>query len=214
MAEDHLYVHVADDGGLLVIDGADGLSAWVTEDDLARRVDALVAAGGTVLLSQESGSALATPIIVSLEAAGARVVAARDIHPDARRDEGVTSLMSSAYVGARHLVDDLIRRGADLEARDANGYTALMYAANGGHDEVVATLVDAGADVDARDRQGSTPLMFAAQQGNLRSVKRLLGAGADATARRIGDGLTALDFAVMNERERAAAILRSVTGGG
>lgn len=214
MAEDHLYVHVADDGGLLVIDGADGLSTWVTADDLARRVDALAAAGGTLLLSQELGSAVATPIVVSLEVAGARVVSARDIHPDARRDNGVTALMSAAYVGARHLVDDLIRRGTDVETRDANGYTALMYAANGGHDEVVAALVDAGADVDARDRQGSTPLMFAAQQENLRSVKRLLVAGADANARRNGDGLTALDFAVMNGRERAAAILRSVTGAG
>lgn len=85
---------------------------------------------------------------------------------------------------------------------------------NGGHDELVAVLVDAGADVNARDRQGSTALMSAAQHGNPRSVKRLLVAGADATARRDGDGLTALDFAVMNGRERAADILRSVSGAG
>lgn len=212
MAEEHLYVHIADDGGLLVIDGADGRSAWVTEDELARRVDSLVGAGGAVLLSQEGGSALATPIVVALEAAGARVIAATEVHPDARREDGVTSLMASAYVGAGHLVEDLIRRGADLDARDANGYTALMYAANGGHDEIVAALVGAGADVDARDREGSTPLMFAAQQGNLRAVKRLLGAHADATARRVGDGLTALDFAAMNGHDRVAAILRTVTG--
>lgn len=119
-----------------------------------------------MLLGQGSGSADAPPIVVPLEAAGVRAVAAREIHPDARRDDGVTA------------------------------------------------LVDAGADVDARDRQGSKPLMFAAQNGNLRFVKRLLVADADASARWIGDGLTALDFAAMNERERAAAILRNVSSAG
>ncbi len=207
-----LYVHVADDGGLLVIEGEGGRSAWVTEPELARRVDAVVAAGGSLLVSQERGSALATPIVVALEAAGAPVVAATEVHPDATRGGAGTSLMASAYVGAVELVQDLVARGADLEARDESGYTALMYAANAAEDEVVRLLVDAGADVDARDRQGATPIMFAAQQGALRSIKKLLSAGADASTRRVADGLTALDFAVMHGHERAAAILRSVTG--
>lgn len=68
--------------------------------------------------------------------------------------------MASAYVGAAELVDDVLRRGAELEARDASGYSALMYAINGGHEAIVRALLDAGADVDARDREGSTPLMF------------------------------------------------------
>jgi len=207
-----LYVHIADDGGLLVIDGEEGRSAWVTEAELARRIDVLVAAGGSVLLSQERGSAAATPILVSLEAAGARIVEASAPHPDTRRQDGVTALMASAYVGAAELVDDVLRRGADLEARDASGYTALMYATNGGREAIVRALLDAGADVDAPDRRGSTPLMFAAQLGSTRVVEWLLGRGADAGARRIADGLTALDVAERNGHDRAAAILRSVTG--
>jgi hypothetical protein len=209
-----LYVHVADDGGILAIDGDDGRSSWVTEEELARRVDGLVAAGGSVLLSQERGSALATPIVVANEGAGAPVVAATEVHPDAVRRGGSTALMAAAYVGAVALVEDLLRRGADVDARDESGYTALMYAANGAQEEVVPLLLAAGADPSATDHDGTAPLMFAAQHGSLRTVKRLLAAGADAAARRRVDGITAADAAAANGHERVAGILRAAAGGG
>ena len=208
-----LYVHVADDGGILVVDGADGRSTWVTEADLAPRVDAIVTANGSLLLSREAGSVLAMPVIVAIEAAGARVVAATEVHPDARRAGRATALMAFAAAGAVDLVEDLLRRGADLEARDEDGYTALMYAANAGEEEVVRLLVDAGADCGARDAEGSTPLMFAAQRGSVRAVKRLVAGGADVSAARTApDGMTAVDFAESNGHDRVAAILRSLGG--
>lgn len=207
-----LYLHVADDGGLLLVDGASGRSSWVTAAEVARQVEGLAAAGGTLLLTREAGSVAATPVLVGLEQSGARVVEAREVHPDARREGGLTALMAAAYAGALELIEDLVARGADLAARDASGYTALMYAANGDAPDVVRALLDAGADPDAADAEGSTALMFSAQVGDLASVKRLLAAGADTGRRRVSDGLTARDFAEANGHTRVAAVLLSVAG--
>jgi hypothetical protein len=212
MTESVLYVHVADDGGVLTIDGTSGLSAWVDVPRLSRRLEELRSDRGSVLMSRESGSALAQPVLDLVLGAGVPVVESPEVHPDAVRTGGATALMSAAYVGADHLARDLVARGADLEARDIECFTALMYAANSGQEEIVRLLVDAGADVDAADDQGSSPLMFAAQHGHRGSVKKLLAAGADVAARRT-DGLTAQDFATRNGHERVAAILQAADGG-
>jgi hypothetical protein len=205
-----VYVHVADDGGLLVIDGETGRSAWVTEAELLRRVGLQRERGGPLLLSLEHGSPLAAPVVSSIKASGIPVTSASEIHPDAVRQGGLTALMSAAYLGATELVEDLLRRGADLAAQDEDGFTALMYAANGDQDEMVKLLIGAGADVNQADRDGSTALMFGAQHGRLTIVKRLLGAGADPNARRRADGLTARDFAAGRGHERVAAVLMAV----
>ncbi|HVM07700.1 MAG TPA: ankyrin repeat domain-containing protein [Acidimicrobiales bacterium] len=204
-----LYVHVGDDGGLLVIDDDEGRPAWVTEADLVRRVDALAAAGGSVLLSTEDGSRHARPVVSAIEAR-VPVRRATQVHPDAERRGGLTALMRAAYVGASLIVDDLLRRGIDVDAADERGYTALMYAANAGEDEIVAGLVAAGANLDAADATGATALMFAAQHGHASIVKRLLAAGADPSLRRSIDGATARDVAESNGHSRVAAVLLSV----
>lgn len=204
-----LYLHVADDGGLLLVDGASGRSAWVTAAEAARQVEGLAAAGGSLLLTKEHGSVAATPVLVGIEHAGVRIVEGREVHPDAQRVGGTTALMAAAYVGALELVDDLVDRGVELDARDESGYTALMFAANGEQAEVVRALLGAGADPDAADRFGNTVLMFAAQHGDTSTIKRLLAAGADATRRRVTDGLHAHDIAEANGHTRAAAILRA-----
>ena len=204
-----LYLHVADDGGLLLVEGASGRSAWVTAAEVARQVEGLAAAGGSVLLTRERGSVVATPVLVGIEHAGVRIVEGGEVHPDAHRVGGTTALMAAAYVGALELVDDLVDRGVDLDVRDESGYTALMFAANGEQAEVVRALLDAGADPDAADRFGNTVLMFAAQHGDTSAIKRLLASGADATRRRVNDGLQAHDIAEANGHARAAAILRA-----
>ena len=211
MTSPALYVHVADDGGVLVIDGESGRSAWVVVAELVRRLEVLRAAGGSVLLSHESGTPIAGRVLDLIRGTEALVVPSREVHPDAVRPGGATSLMSAAYVGAIYLARDLVERGADLGARDEEGFSALMYAANGGQDELVKLLLDAGADVDETDHSGSTPLMFAAQHGHAVIVKRLLAAGANVDARR-ADGLIARDFATTNGHARVASILLSAEG--
>jgi hypothetical protein len=207
-----VYVHVADDGGLLVIDGGTGRSSWVTEAELSDRVRQQRERGGALLLSLERGSPMAAAVVSAIRAAGVPTTLATEVHPDAVRSGGLTALMSAAYLGADALALDLLRRGAAHSAQDESGFTALMYAANGEQDAMVAALIEAGAAVDQVDREGSTALMFAAQRGGLATVRRLLAAGADPTARRTADGRTARDLATGHGHDRVAAVLLAAEG--
>jgi hypothetical protein len=203
-----LYVHVADDGGLLAIDGESGLSAWLTLADLTDRVASLKQRGGAVLLNKEHGSAAANSALAVIAHSGVDVVATDSVHADAVRAGGLTAAMSASYVGAAALLSDLVDRGVDLAVQDVDGYTALMYAANAGVVEAVEILVEHGADVNQVDVSGSTPLMFAAQAGDSKIVKKLLAAGAVASTRNAA-GASARDFAAGNGHERIAAMLQA-----
>lgn len=205
-----LYIHLADDGGILVIESETGRSMWIGLAELERRLNVLRASSGSVLLSGETSSRLADVALASIRCAGVPIVCTSQIHPDAARGGGATTLMSMAYLGAAELVRDLVQRGAELEAVDEDGFTALMYAANAGQDQVVELLIRAGADVNRRDREGSTALMLAAQHGFLSIVKKLLVARA-ATGSRRADGLTAHDFAARNGHQRVASVITSAS---
>lgn len=102
----------------------------------------------------------------------------------------------------------LLKHGAKVDARNAEGATALHDAALAGQRAVAAALLDAGAPIDARDSESqATPLHRAASWGRVDVVKLLLERGADA---RLTDksGHTALDLAVANGQNEAAALLR------
>ena len=156
MSGEVLYLHVSADGGLLLVDGGEGLSRWVTEHELVRQLHRLRDEDGTLLLSHDGLSAVTTPVVELVRSAGLRVVDAAEVHPDARRPGGATSAMAFAHLGALELLADALERGANLEAVDEDGYTALMYAADGAQPEAVAMLVRAGAAVDRADHEGST----------------------------------------------------------
>ena len=206
MSSPVLYVHVADDGGVLTIDGGTGRSAWVPASELPAILDGLGTAGGSILLSREEGTPVAAPVLDLVVGSGLPVTIAETAHPDAHRADGSTALMAFAYAGAVHLVADLLARGDDVDARDASGYTALMYAARAGDAEVIDLLLGAGADIAAADHEGSTPLMFAAAGGSLPAVRRLLTAGADAGARRL-DGVGPREAAEAAGHARIASVL-------
>src|SRR4051794_31377525 len=116
------YLHVADDGGVLVVDDS-GRSAWVAASGLPDLLARLAAAEGTVLLSREEGTTIAAPVLDLVVGSGLPIVQADEVHPDAVRPDGATALMAFAYVGALPLLTDLLERGAPLDARDASGYT-------------------------------------------------------------------------------------------
>lgn len=50
-----LYVHLAEDGGILVIRGASGEQLWVDRDVLRREIEALKERAGLLLYSREAG---------------------------------------------------------------------------------------------------------------------------------------------------------------
>lgn len=206
-----LYVHLTDDGAIFVVRG-DGSQAWITRRRLHDELAALAAAGGTLLYSRDD-PAVDPPAIVFETFKGmidhrTPVKLLDEPHPDVAEPPpgGATHLMVFAYRGEEDLLEDLLARGAVVEAKDIDGQTALMYAANLRNDGCVRLLLDAGADPNAVDNQRSTPLMFAAQQGDDAIVRRLLAAGADP--RPAGDhGMTALDFARQNGHTATADLL-------
>ena len=60
-------------------------------------------------------------------------------------------LFSAARTGDSVLVENLLDRGADIEARGPRGITPLMMAAFHGEVTIVEVLLDRGADIEARD---------------------------------------------------------------
>lgn len=76
-------------------------------------------------------------------------------------------------------IQDLLSRGADLDARDEAGRTALLIATHGNRIEIARTLIEAGADVNAKDRINDSPYLYAGARGHLAILKTTLAHGAD-----------------------------------
>jgi ankyrin repeat protein len=107
----------------------------------------------------------------------------------------------------------LTRNVGTVNEVSLQGATPLVLAAEVNNFEAVKALLDAGAPIDARDTESqSTPLHRAASWGRVDVVKLLLERGADA---RLADknGHTALDLAVANGQNEAAALLRQTCCG-
>jgi len=102
----------------------------------------------------------------------------------------VTPLHIAAYHSTRwhHLIENLVKMGADVNAADASGLTPLHLAsagylvgAAGESVESVKFLVRHGANVNARTKSGETPLHGAARSNYYRVARTLLELGADPT---------------------------------
>ena len=119
--------------------------------------------------------------------------------------QGESVLMLVALKGQDALVDQLIKKGADV---NKTGWTPLHYAASGGHAKVISLLLENSAYIDAESPNGTTPLMMAAMYGSEASVKLLLKEGADAKIKN-QQGLTALDFAQRGQRPDAVEAIAS-----
>ncbi len=94
---------------------------------------------------------------------------------DSRDKIGNTSLHIAAEHGAAHLVRELTRLGADIEAKNNGGDTPLFSALNGNIEakKAIATidaLVAAGADLNALNGKGQTVLGKAKAQPSLRAL--------------------------------------------
>jgi len=116
-------------------------------------------------------------------------------HNDTTRGhKGKTALAIASEYGHLHVVNELLNRGANIEAQDDEAGTALFLAAGNNHLDVVKELLNRGANVNAR-KYGSTPLYFAAVKNSLNVVKELLDKGAIISQG--GDRLQALHGAVV-----------------
>ncbi|KAG9347359.1 hypothetical protein JZ751_004926 [Albula glossodonta] len=98
---------------------------------------------------------------------------------DGRSDNGQTPLMLASEQGSLEIVQELIRRGANVNLDDVDCWTALISASKEGHVEVVKELLDSSAYIEHRDMGGWTALMWAAYKGRVEVATVLLEKGAN-----------------------------------
>ncbi|XP_047184542.1 kinase D-interacting substrate of 220 kDa B isoform X3 [Scophthalmus maximus] len=98
---------------------------------------------------------------------------------DGRSDNGQTPLMLAAEQGSLEIVQELVRRGANVNLDDVDCWSALICAAREGHMEVVKELLENSAYIEHRDMGGWTALMWAAYKGRWEVTKLLLEHGGN-----------------------------------
>ncbi|XP_035986445.1 kinase D-interacting substrate of 220 kDa B isoform X2 [Fundulus heteroclitus] len=98
---------------------------------------------------------------------------------DGRSDNGQTPLMLAAEQGSLEIVQELIRRGANVNLDDVDCWSALISAAKEGHLDVVKELLENSAYIEHRDMGGWTALMWAAYKGRVEVTQLLLDNGAN-----------------------------------
>lgn len=76
-------------------------------------------------------------------------------------------------------MEELLKRGAAVDAATKKGNTALHIASLAGQEEVVKLLVNHYASVNVQSQNGFTPLYMAAQENHDNVVKYLLANGAN-----------------------------------
>uniref|UniRef100_A0AAZ3QCV2 Kinase D-interacting substrate of 220 kDa n=1 Tax=Oncorhynchus tshawytscha TaxID=74940 RepID=A0AAZ3QCV2_ONCTS len=98
---------------------------------------------------------------------------------DGRSDNGQTPLMLASEQGSIEIVQELIRRGANVNLDDVDCWSALICAAKEGHVDVVKELLESSAYMEHRDMGGWTALMWTAYKGRVEVTKVLLDNGAN-----------------------------------
>ncbi|KAM4522785.1 kinase D-interacting substrate of 220 kDa B isoform 1-T2 [Odontesthes bonariensis] len=98
---------------------------------------------------------------------------------DGRSDNGQTPLMLAAEQGSLEIIQELLRRGANVNLDDVDCWSALICAAKEGHVDVVKELLESSAYIEHRDMGGWTALMWAAYKGRVEVTQLLLEDGAN-----------------------------------
>ena len=121
-------------------------------------------------------------------------------------------LSAAASGGHKEFVELLIANGANVAAKNEYGSTPLHNAAT---KEIAQLLITNGADINAKINDGSSPLIAAAKKGHKEVAELLIAKGADVKARSesvLGEGKTALDWAVEQSHTEIAYLLRKHGG--
>jgi hypothetical protein len=121
-----------------------------------------------------------------------------------------TAYLEAAKKGNLKALQELLARGADLNAAD-DGNTALFFAAQYGRRDAALFLLDQGAPYNAKNRIGSTPLTAAAGGGHKDVAQLLYDLGGDPAEKNL-TGMSALDYARSAGYTDVIEILRAPRG--
>ena len=122
---------------------------------------------------------------------------------DAVHDDKFTVLSAAACLGNLSFVQQVLDRGADVNAFDNR---ALVEAAESGHEAVVKLLLQTGANINAHAIHLKSPLWHAIQYGHDKVLELLLEWKADTDAE-INDEFSALQLAVFFNHEKMVGLL-------
>lgn len=117
-----------------------------------------------------------------------------DLHE--KNHNGAPGLYLAARWGHDNVVEELIRRGVDLDAVGGQYGTALQAAAFAGHDTIVKQLLEKGASVSSPDgSEFSSPIQAALANDHASIVRSLLDSGFKfSTQKQFEDALETASF--------------------
>jgi ankyrin repeat protein len=154
---------------------------------------------GAVVAAIQRGE---TEALAQLIAAGASATAPSTMG-------GYLPLHLALHFKHAHMVDLLLRHGADVNQATRKGVTPLLVAVSAGSDPTqLALLLRRGADLEAGDQKGFRPLHEAAQHDHHDIVRWLIAQGAQCEAR-TAQGFTPLQIACALGSLRAAKALHA-----
>ena len=123
---------------------------------------------------------------------------APNIDIDVRKHSGATPLYLATQENFPRIVEQLVKRGADVNLAMNDGSTPLCAAADRGHVEIVRTLLRAPAiEINLALKEGATALTFASQEGHKEIIRLLLRKGADPNLAH-NSGMIPLHFACLH----------------
>lgn len=119
---------------------------------------------------------------------------------------GVNAIHIAAYKSFYPIMDELIKRGDDVNKKDDEKSTPLIWLAIGNNEneenslEVFNLLIENGADIDAINDYGLTSLHLSVSKGRLDMVKNLIEEGSELNLRD-NNSYTSLHSAIMVKHE-------------
>lgn len=89
-----------------------------------------------------------------------------------------TPLSYAAMKNQTSVVQELIKRGANIHIEDYEDWQPIHYAAQSGDLDIIRILLDAGANIEALTERGLTPLHLAAGANDVQACDLLIRCGS------------------------------------